>query len=149
MCTQSTNTHKCMLGYVHVCTCIIYKVILDILNKTIHETDMTTGTRKRSCSRLVFSAVHKNRPCMPCVLCNEAHSVYTHPGKWKDENVLHFLESIEPDSHIGPDSCICRNCQDCLTSGRRIQKTFHLGGRKQNMTVYVMYLVVQNQHLEV
>ena len=80
-----------------VCTCIIilYKnlMILDI-TKTIYETDMATGTRKRSCSRLVFSAVHKNRPCTLCVLCNETHSVYTHPGKWKDENVLDVLESI-------------------------------------------------------
>ena len=91
-----------------VCTCMIYKMILDITKQFMKH--IATGTRKRSCSRLVFSAVHKNRPCTPCVLCNETHSVYTHPGKWKDENVLHFLERIEPDSHIGPDSCICRNC---------------------------------------
>ena len=57
-------------------------------------------------------------------LMNETHSVYTHPGKWKDENVLHFLESIEPDSHIGPDSCICWNCQDCLTSGKKDPENF-------------------------
>ena len=74
---------------------------------------------KRTSSRQVFSDVHKSRPCTSCTLCKERSIQCTHPVKWKDGNLLKFLQSIEPDLNILPDACICRNCRDSLSSGEK------------------------------
>ena len=63
---------------------------------------------KRTSSRQVFLDVHKSRPCTSYTLCKERSIQYTHPAKWKDGNLLKFLQSIEPDLNILPDACICR-----------------------------------------
>ena len=70
------------------------------------------GTQRISQTHLVFSDVHENRPCTSCTLCKETYVQYTHPVKWKNQDLLTFLRSIEPDLTIKPDSCICRNCND-------------------------------------
>ena len=70
---------------------------------------------KRTSSRKVFSDVHKSGPCTSCTLCKERSVQYTHSVKWKDGNLLKFLQSIEPDLNILPDACICRNCRDSLS----------------------------------
>ena len=76
------------------------------------------------------------------------NSVYTHPEKWKDVNVFRFLDSIEPDLRIRPDSFICRNCRDCLASGKKDPENFSPRWKKEfKQTVYVMYQAVQSQHL--
>lgn len=74
---------------------------------------------EKSSSRQVYSDIHKDRPCTSCSLCKEKAIKYTHPVKWKDERVLKFLQSIEPDLNIRPDSCICRNCRDSLSNGEK------------------------------
>ena len=74
---------------------------------------------KKSSFQEVYSDVHKSRPCTSCTLCKEKSIKYTHPVKWKDENLLKFLQSIEPDLNILPDACICRNCRDSLSNGRK------------------------------
>lgn len=43
-------------------------------------------------------------------------SSYTYPEKWKNQ---YFLESIELELSIRPDRCICQNCWDCLSSGKK------------------------------
>ena len=74
---------------------------------------------KKSSFQEVYSDVHKSRPCTSCTLCKEKSIKYTHPVKSKDENLLKFLQSIEPDLNILPDACICRNCRDSLSNGRK------------------------------
>ena len=76
--------------------------------------------------------MHENRPCTQCVLCDETRAVYTHPEKWKDRTILSFLESIEPDLSIRPDSCICRNCRDCLASGKKDPENFSPRWKKES-----------------
>ena len=74
---------------------------------------------RRSCSlrnrsgeqlRQVTSAVHKGRPCNPCLQGN--FSKYVHPKSWKNDQLLAILRAYEPSLNIQPDSCICRLCRD-------------------------------------
>ena len=75
--------------------------------------------QEKRTSRSVFSDVHKGRPCTACTLCKEKSIQYTHPLKWKDEGLISFLHAIEPDLNIPADACICRNCRDSLSNGRK------------------------------
>ncbi len=75
--------------------------------------------RKDVPSTPVSSDAHKGRPCTACILCKETSLKYTHPVKWKDRQLLDFLQSIEKNVQIEPDSCICRNCRENLSCGRK------------------------------
>lgn len=65
------------------------------------------------------SDVHKGRSCTCCLLCKEIYMQYTHPIKWKNTELLAFLQAIEPELSVTPDACICRNCRNSLSSGLR------------------------------
>ena len=71
----------------------------------------------------MFSDVHEKRSCTSCVLCNEAHTKYTHPNKWKNPDTFQFLITVQekfPGCHkVSPDSCICYNCRDSLRNGMK------------------------------
>ena len=60
--------------------------------------------------RRVNSSVHPDRPCDPCILCN--NSKYFHPKLWKDTSLLEHLRRLEPSLEIQLDSCICILCRD-------------------------------------
>ena len=63
--------------------------------------------------RQVCSAVHKGRPCQPCILCKQGNqSKYFHPKSWKDASLLEHLRRSEPSLD---NSCICRPCRDDLS----------------------------------
>ena len=87
---------------------------------TVLDRQTTPGHRASSVpSRLVFSNVHKGRPCTNCLLCKDKQPQYTHPIKWKNQALLTFLKTLEPELNIAPDACICRNCRDSISSGQR------------------------------
>ena len=66
--------------------------------------------------RQVYSAVHKGRPCQPCILCKQSNqSKYFHPKLWKDSTLLERLKQHEPSLDILPETCICRLCRDDLS----------------------------------
>ena len=69
------------------------------------------GSRTRSGAlqvRQVYSAVHKDRPCQPCILCKQGNqSKYFHPKLWKDSTLLERLKQHEPSLDILPETCIC------------------------------------------
>jgi len=66
--------------------------------------------------RHVYSAVHKDRPCQPYILCKQGNqSKYFHPKSWKDASLMQRLRSSEPSLNILPESCICRLCRDDLS----------------------------------
>lgn len=89
---------------------------------------MESGTRRRSQTRLVFSEVHESSNC---TLCKETYVQYTHPIKWKNQELLTFLKSTEPDLTIHPDSCICRNCSDSLQKVQKDPQNFCPRWRKE------------------
>ena len=66
--------------------------------------------------RQVCSAMHKGRPCQPCILCKQGNqSKYFHPKSWKDPSLFERLRQSEPSLDILPESCICRPCRDDLS----------------------------------
>ena len=67
--------------------------------------------------RQVYSTVHKDRPCQPCILCKQGnHSKYFHPKLWKDPTLLERLKQHEPSLNILSETCICRLCRDDLSN---------------------------------
>ncbi|XP_064384664.1 uncharacterized protein LOC135333611 [Halichondria panicea] len=67
--------------------------------------------------RPAISSVHQGQPCQPCILCKRGNmSKYFHPKSWKDGSLLKKLQEFEPALGINPDSCICRNCRQDVSS---------------------------------
>ena len=65
----------------------------------------------------VYSTVHKDRPCQPCILCKQGnHSKYFHPKFWKDPTLLERLKQYEPSLNILSETCICQLCRDDLSN---------------------------------
>lgn len=42
---------------------------------------------------------------------------YTHPVRWKGTELFSYLKRMEP--HVQPDSCICKNCRDSISSAQK------------------------------
>ena len=67
--------------------------------------------------RPVKSNAHPERSCEPCILCKRANlSKYFHPKTLNDKSFLTRLQEYEPSLDIKPDSCICRNCRNDVSS---------------------------------
>ena len=63
--------------------------------------------------RQVFCSVHPERPCDPCILCNQGNmSKYFHPKTLRNKSLCEQLKLYEPSLQIMPESCICRLCRD-------------------------------------
>ena len=91
-----------------------------------------SSTRRKSRTRLVFSSVHENRPCSDCTLCKETYVQYTHPVRWKNQDLVIFLKSMEPHLSIQQESCICRNCHESLRKGQKDPENFSPRWRKEH-----------------
>ena len=87
---------------------------------------------KEITNSLDFSAVHENRPCTNCILCKETYTHYTHPVKWKNQDLITFLKCIEPHLNIQHDSCICRNCRADLSKGQEDPENFFPRWKKEH-----------------
>ena len=87
---------------------------------------------KEITNSLIFSAVHENRPCTNCILCKETYTHYTHPVKWKNQDLIAFLKCIEPHLNIQHDSCICRNCRADLSKGQEDPENFFSKWKKKH-----------------
>ena len=124
-----------------VFTCIIYKMIPDTTKQFMKQ--IWQQEQERGHAVVLFSQLC-TRIGLAC------HVFYTHLGKWKDETYFTFWRVLNQTHILDLTTVSAGIVETASPVKRRIQKPFHLGRRRrQNMTVYVMYLVVQNQHLEV
>ena len=89
-----------------------------------------SSARRKSQTHLVFSNVHENRACSDCTLCKEMYVQYTHPVRWKNQDLVTFLKAIEPHLSI-QESCICRSCHESLRKGQKDPENFLPRWRKE------------------
>ena len=87
-----------------------------------------SSARSKSRTRLVFSSVHENRPCSDCTLCKETYVQYTHPVRWKNQDLVIFLKCIEPHLSIQQES---RSCHESLRKGQKDPENFSPRWRKE------------------
>ena len=56
---------------------------------------------------------------------------------------------MEPDLKIQPESCICQNCRDSLSSGQKDPENYHPRWKRPNVTFCVKCQAVLNLHVRV